>query len=110
MSGTTLNTIKDTIGLLRLTAFATDTEEGRSQERHRHIAWTTATARICSTRLEIWSKPMSKAIHIIVWSWITGSTLVQFVGRSWNVSSSVVALEIKFWSKRLLQETIGLSP
>ena len=44
MSGTALNSVKDTIGLLRLTAFETDTEEGRSQERHRHIAWTTVTA------------------------------------------------------------------
>jgi O-antigen/teichoic acid export membrane protein len=44
MSGTALNSVKNTIGLLRLTAFETDTEEGRSQERHRHIAWTTVTA------------------------------------------------------------------
>lgn len=44
MSSTTLKTIRDTIGLLRFTAFETDTEEGRSQERHRHIAWTTVTA------------------------------------------------------------------
>ena len=44
MGGTTLKTIRDTIGLLRLTAFDTTTEEGRSQERHRHIAWTTVTA------------------------------------------------------------------
>ncbi|MDH3615850.1 MAG: oligosaccharide flippase family protein, partial [Gammaproteobacteria bacterium] len=40
----TLKTIRDTIGLLRFTAFETSTEEGRSQERHRHIAWTTVTA------------------------------------------------------------------
>lgn len=39
-----LESLKDTVGLLRLTAFETDTEEGRSQERHRHIAWTTVTA------------------------------------------------------------------
>lgn len=44
MGSTTLKTIKDTIGLLRFTAFETATEEGRSQERHRHIAWTTVTA------------------------------------------------------------------
>ncbi len=44
MGSTTLKTIRDTIGLLRFTAFDTDTEEGRSQERHRHIAWTTVTA------------------------------------------------------------------
>lgn len=42
--GTTLKTIRDTIGLLRFTAFETGTEEGRSRERHRHIAWTTVTA------------------------------------------------------------------
>ena len=44
MGSTTLKTIRDTIGLLRFTAFETATEEGRSQERHRHIAWTTVTA------------------------------------------------------------------
>lgn len=44
MVSTTLKSIKDTIGLLRFTAFETGTEEGRSQERHRHIAWTTVTA------------------------------------------------------------------
>ena len=44
MGGTTLKTIRDTIGLLRFTAFETATEEGRSQERHRHIAWTTVAA------------------------------------------------------------------
>lgn len=44
MGSTTLKTIRDTIGLLRFTAFETGTEEGRSQERHRHIAWTTVTA------------------------------------------------------------------
>ncbi len=44
MGSTSLKTIRDTIGLLRLKAFDTDTEEGRSQERHRHIAWTTVTA------------------------------------------------------------------
>jgi len=44
MGSTTLKSIRDTIGLLRLTAFETDTEEGRAQERHRHIAWTTVTA------------------------------------------------------------------
>ena len=44
MSSTSLKTIRDTIGLLRFKAFDTDTEEGRSQERHRHIAWTTVTA------------------------------------------------------------------
>ena len=44
MGGMTLKTIRDTIGLLRFTAFETSTEEGRSQERHRHIAWTTVTA------------------------------------------------------------------
>jgi len=38
-----MKAIKDTIGLLRLKAFETDTEEGRSQERHRRIVWTTAT-------------------------------------------------------------------
>ncbi len=44
MGSKTLKTIRDTIGLLRFTAFETDTEEGRSQERHRHIAWTIVTA------------------------------------------------------------------
>jgi len=44
MGSTTLKAIRDTIGLLRLSAFEADTEEGRSQERHRHIAWTTVTA------------------------------------------------------------------
>lgn len=44
MGSTTLKTIRDTIGLLRFTAFETSTEEGRSHERHRHIAWTTVTA------------------------------------------------------------------
>jgi O-antigen/teichoic acid export membrane protein len=44
MGSRTLKTIRDTIGLLRFTAFETATEEGRSQERHRHIAWTTVTA------------------------------------------------------------------
>lgn len=44
MGSTKLKTIRDTIGLLRFTAFETGTEEGRSQERHRHIAWTTVTA------------------------------------------------------------------
>ena len=44
MGSTSLKAIRGTIGLLRLTAFETDTEEGRSQERHRHIAWTTVTA------------------------------------------------------------------
>ena len=39
-----MKAIKDTIGLLRLRAFETDTEEGRSKERHRRIAWTTVTA------------------------------------------------------------------
>jgi len=39
-----MKAIKDTIGLLRLKAFETDTEEGRSQERHRRIAWTTVSA------------------------------------------------------------------
>jgi O-antigen/teichoic acid export membrane protein len=39
-----MKAIKDTIGLLRFKAFDTDTEEGRSQERHRRIAWTTVTA------------------------------------------------------------------
>lgn len=46
MGSTSLKTIRDTIGLLRFKAFDTDTEEGRSQERHRHIAWTTATAAV----------------------------------------------------------------
>ena len=46
MSSTLLKTIRDTIGLLRLRAFDTGTEEGRSQERHRHIAWTTVTAAV----------------------------------------------------------------
>lgn len=44
MGSTTLKTIRDTIDLLRFTAFETGTEEGRSQERHRHIVWTTVTA------------------------------------------------------------------
>jgi len=44
MVSTILKSIRDTIGLLRFTAFETDTEVGRSQERHRHIAWTTVTA------------------------------------------------------------------
>jgi len=44
MVSTILKSIRDTIGLLRFTAFETDTEAGRSQERHRHIAWTTVTA------------------------------------------------------------------
>lgn len=44
MSPATLKNIRDTIALLRLTPFDTDSEEGRSQERHRHIAWTTVTA------------------------------------------------------------------
>ena len=44
MSSTSLKTVRDTIGLLRFKAFDTGTEEGRSQERHRHIAWTTVTA------------------------------------------------------------------
>ena len=44
MTGTTLKTIRDTLSLLRFTAFETATEEGRSRECHRHIAWTTVTA------------------------------------------------------------------
>lgn len=44
MRSTILKSIRETIGLLRFTAFETDSEEGRSQERHRHIAWTTVTA------------------------------------------------------------------
>ena len=35
---------RETVGLLRLTAFDTTTDAGRSQERHRHIAWTSVTA------------------------------------------------------------------
>ena len=44
MVSTTLKSIRDTVGLLRFKAFETDSEEGRAQERHRHIAWTTVTA------------------------------------------------------------------
>ena len=44
MLSTSVKTIKETVGLLRLKAFETDTEEGRAQERHRRIAWTTVTA------------------------------------------------------------------
>jgi len=44
MRSTILKSIRETVGLLRFTAFETDSEEGRSQERHRHIAWTTVTA------------------------------------------------------------------
>lgn len=44
MSSASLKTIRDTIGLLRFKAFDINTEEGRSQERHRHIAWTSVTA------------------------------------------------------------------
>lgn len=35
---------RDTLGLLRLSAFDTTTDAGRSLERHRHIAWTSVTA------------------------------------------------------------------
>lgn len=44
MGSTTFKLVKDTIGLLRFTAFETASEKGRSQERHRRIAWTTVTA------------------------------------------------------------------
>lgn len=44
MSSPAMKAIKDMLGLLRLKAFDVSTEEGRSQERHRRIAWTTVTA------------------------------------------------------------------
>lgn len=44
MGSTTLNTIREIIGLLRFRAFDTTSEEGRAQERNRHIAWTSVTA------------------------------------------------------------------
>jgi O-antigen/teichoic acid export membrane protein len=44
MGSVLLKKARETIGLLRLTAFNTTTDAGRSQERHRHIAWTSVTA------------------------------------------------------------------
>ena len=46
VSALLLKTVRETIGLLRLTPFDTSTEEGRSQERNRRIAWTSVTAAI----------------------------------------------------------------
>ncbi|UCC55315.1 MAG: oligosaccharide flippase family protein [Gammaproteobacteria bacterium] len=44
MSSVLLKKARETIGLLRLTAFDTTTDAGRSRERQRHIAWTSVTA------------------------------------------------------------------
>ena len=44
MNVAAMKAIKDTIGLLRLKAVTFDTEEGRSQECHRRIAWTSVAA------------------------------------------------------------------